>query len=59
MVAALHGRAQSPSPRSYGERVGVRGSSTLRRRRKPRPLTLALSPLKSGERGSVAPEAAP
>ena len=33
-----------------GERVGVRGSHTLQRRRLPPPLTLTLSPLKSGER---------
>ena len=34
----------------YGERVGVRGSGMLQRRRKLLPLTLTLSPRKSGER---------
>jgi hypothetical protein len=38
----------SPSPRSYGERVGVRGSRTPQRQILP--LTLTLSPRKSGER---------
>ena len=44
----------------YGERVGVRGSGMLQRRRKLLPLTLTLSPRKSGERetaqsGATAP----
>jgi len=50
---ALRGlcRARSLSPSSFldGERVGVRGSHN--RRSKLLPLTLALSPRKSGEKG--------
>jgi len=38
-----------PLPAFCGERVGVRGSARLQRRRKFLPLTL--SPLKNGERG--------
>jgi hypothetical protein len=36
----------------HDERVGVRGSGRLQGRRMWLPLTLTLSPLKSGERGT-------
>src|SRR5262245_2955452 len=42
----------SPSPHLHGERVGVRGGDKLQRLGMRLPLTLALSPLKNGERGS-------
>ena len=57
MVAAIASRFGSPSPRSYGERVGVMGRNKGRSERLP--LTLALSPRKSGESGPVGPGSIP
>jgi hypothetical protein len=65
MLAAMASRFGSPSPHSYGERVmakpclrhEVRGGNKGRSERLP--LTLALSPRKSGERGPVAHRSMP
>ena len=62
---ALYAAAAAPSPcatrlplPACGERVGVRGSGMLQRRRMLLPLTLALSPRKSGERRTDRPDLA-
>jgi hypothetical protein len=45
-------RAQhSPSPRPYGEKVGMRSGVKRRHLRLPLPLTLTLSPRSAAQRG--------
>lgn len=55
---ATIGARASPSPRPYGERVGVRGSNTTALRILP-PLSLTLSPLKEWGEGKPLTRSSP